>query len=525
MFMRQLILLIFILAGYPGKSLLSQQNMAKNPTDMPLRIEIPANSVNETYRIIPCGTNGLILFFRSQEVADAARTNWYFTCYDTNFQQIWVKCVPLFNDQDFRFHQITKDTAALLFVSTGKLKNTENKFEMLRIVPNNGTLILNTGILETGAVVDAFGIQKNRAWLGINTKDQAGKILNVELKQGVNKAFPLGNGSQISVLWMSPDTSSNSVSAIVNRTVTKKNVEYYFVRYDTNGLIKHEALIGTQNEERSLTQVKVASTSPTAELLLGTYGQGVTNSSSKNRQIGETTGFFSSQVKTGIQKSISFYNFLELKNAHSIVGEEDIINLKKKALKKKKTLSEYSLDFSVVLHDLIFLHDEYILTAELYSPQYHTESFTDFDFYGRPYTNSYSVFDGYRFFNTIVAGFDTEGKLLWDNNMEIRNLVSSDLSPNVVVYPNGNELVLCYISDGKIGSKIIQTSKVVEKLDFSPLDKLYPDDKIISETKGILNHWYANYFLSFGYQEIKNIALETNNKRLVFYFSKLRFDN
>ena len=53
---------------------------------------------------------------------------------------------------------------------------------------------------------------------------------------------------------------------------------------------------------------------------------------------------------------------------------------------------------------------------------------------------------------------------------------------------------------------------------------LNPDDKLLSETKGDLVQWYGNYFLSYGYQDIKNIVLETNNKRLVFYFSKLRFD-
>jgi hypothetical protein len=113
---------------------------------------------------------------------------------------------------------------------------------------------------------------------------------------------------------------------------------------------------------------------------------------------------------------------------------------------------------------------------------------------------------------------------LWDNNIEIRNLVSFELSPKVVSFSQGKSLVLCYESDGKIGSKIIEENNVVEKLDFSGLDLLNPDDKLLSETKGVLMHWYRNYFLVCGYQDIKNIALETNNKRLVFYFSKLQFE-
>ncbi len=516
-------ILLLILAGFPGISLMSQKPSGNSDPDKPLRVEIPSASVNETYRIIPCGVNGMIMFFRSQEVSGDARTKWYFTCYDTNLQQVWVRSVPLFSDLDYRFSLDVADTLALLFVHSGKAKNPENNYEILRIALHKGTLVLNTGTLDPGAVVDAFGVQKGLAWLGVNVKGQAGKIVNVGLKKGLSKAFSLGNGSQIALLWMRPDTAANSVSAVVSRQVTKKNAEYYLVRYDTNGVIKREVLIGLQSAERTLTQVKVAEGIDGKEMLLGSYAQGITNSAQKSLPVGESTGLFASPVSGGNQKQISFYNYLELTNATSIVGESDIMNLKKKALKKNKSLSEFSLDYPVLVHDIFVKNDQCILTAEFFSPQYHTENFTDFDFYGRPYTNSYSVFDGYRFYNGIVAGFDTDGKLLWDNYIEIRNLVSFELSPKVMAYPSGKDLVLCYVSDGKIGSKIIQEGNVVEKLDFSTIDLLNTDDKLLSESKGAIVQWYGKYFLSYGYQDIKNVALETNNKRLVFYFSKLRF--
>jgi hypothetical protein len=522
--MWRLTFLLFLLAGYPGIQVISLNSSRNNDPDNPLRIEIPARSVNETYRIIPCGTNGLIMFFRSLEVAGESRTKWYFTCYDTNLQQLWVKSVPLINEHDYRFYQAGRDTLALLFVHNGKSKGIENSYEILRIVEKTGTMILNAGKVDEGMTVDAFGLQNDRAWLGMNAKGQAGKIMNIRLKEGTGKAFSLGTGNQITLLWMQPDTVPYLTSAFVSRQVSKKSTEYYLVRYDTNGTIRRESLIGTQSGTRTLTHVKVAAGSPGEELLLGSYGQGETGSSQKNRLGGESTGFFASPVRNGAQKSISFYNFLELQHASSIVGENDIMNLKKKALKKNRSLAEYSLDFSVFMHEIGFINNQYLLTAEVFAPQYHTENFTDFDFYGRPYTNSYSVFDGYRFYNAIVAGFDPEGKLLWDNNIEIRNLVSPDLTPKVVTYADGKDLVLCYISDGKIGSKIIQEDSVVEKLDFSPMEMLYPNDKMLSETKGMLVQWYGNYFLSYGYQDIKNVALETNNKRLVFYFSKLRFE-
>jgi hypothetical protein len=522
--MMRIVLLVLILAGFPVIPLMSQKQAGENAPEKPLRIEIQARSVNETYRVILCGTNGLVMFFRSQEVADAARTKWYFTCYDTNFRQRWTKDVALFNDQDVMLQQTGTDTLALFFGRTAKSKNPDNLFEILRIIPAKGTLILNDGKLDNGALVDFFGFNGDRAWLGANIKGEAGKIVAIGLNKGRQNSFSLGNGSQISVLWLRPDHRSATVSAIVKRQVSKKSAEYYMVRYDTLGVIKREILIDVQSGERALSQFRVTETANGAELLLGSYSQGGTGSGQKNRPADNSTGFFSCLLENGAKKSLNFFNYLEFKNAASLVGENDIMNLQKKALKKNKTIGEYSLDYSVLLHPLLSSNDEHILSAEVFAPQYHTENFTDFDFYGRPYTNSYSVFDGYRFYHAVVAGFDAEGKMKWDNNVEIRNLVSFDLSPKTVIFPSESNMVLCYESDGKVGSQIISGNMVVEKLDFAVMEMLNPNDKLLSESKGIMESWYGNYFLAHGYQDIKNVALESNNKRLVFYFSKLRFE-
>ena len=515
------ILLVTSLSLVEGRS----QNIDVTDTpDKPLRIEIPARSSSETYRVIPCGTAGLVLFFRSQEVVDALHVNWYFSFYDTNMQQVWVKSIPLLNEQDMIFSQTGTDTLALFFVTSGKLRSADHEFELLRIVIHKGTFILNKGILPANSEVISFGIRQDRAWLGINIKGKAGTIRNIRLKQGSEKSFPLGQGNLISVHWMKPDSTSEAVTAVVGRQISKKDYEYYLVRYDTSGNIKAEILIGALTGGRELKQMDVISPQAGDFLLLGIYGDGTGTSTSKSRSAEESTGFFACSIKNGVQKSIQFYNYLELLHAGSLLGERDIMNLKKKALKKNKSLGDYSLDIPVLLQGMSRFKDQYVIAAEIFAPQYHSENYTDFDYYGRPYTNSYSVFGGYRFANAIVAGFNIDGKLIWNNTMEIRNIVSHELSSKVVVFQSGDDHVLCYISDGMIGSKIITENKVVEKLDFATIDMMYPGDKLISESRGRLVPWYANYFLSYGYHEIKNISLESNNKRLVFYFSKLRFE-
>ena len=194
-------------------------------------------------------------------------------------------------------------------------------------------------------------------------------------------------------------------------------------------------------------------------------------------------------------------------------------------MKKNRSQEEYSLDIQVLLHPVVRNGNQFVLLAESFYPQYHTENYTDYDFYGRPYTNSYSIFDGYRFTSGIIAGFDRQGDLLWDNAMEIRNLLSFELTPKMNVFISDNEQIICYLSDGKIGSKIFNGNTTLGKTEYSPVQLKTDNDRLLSETKSRMIFWYDRYFLCYGFQEIKNLSREGENKRLVYYFTKIRIEN
>ena len=493
--------------------------------DQPLRIEIPAKSVNETYRIIPCDSTGFLLFFKSLETVDESRSKWYFSLYDKNLQLVWAKALPILSNLDFRFSDSGNDTLTLLFANAIKAKTADQNFQVLRVLAGPGKMILNAGILPVNSEIIRFGMKRQRAWIGLNIKNEVGQLMVINMATGGKKIFQLGQGSYITLRWMSVDSSGNSVKAIVSRQVSKKVWEHYVVTYDTTGTLKNEMVMNPGAASLDFTNFQVICENGSTDLVLGSYGPVSGNSSGqKMKTLEESAGLYSTCIQNGKQKPVEFTNFLELKSVNVLMDEKDVLNLKKKALKKNKNLGEYSLDYTLLLHNIIRHNNSYLLVAEVYYPQYHTENFTDFDYYGRPYINSYSVFDGYRFTNAIISSYSPDGKFLWDNVLEIRNLVSYELSPKVIVYPDGENLVLSYLSDGKIGAKIIRDLSVVEKLDFAPVDLLFPEDKLVEESRSQMAHWYKNYFLCYGYQEIKNIALPNNNKRLVFYINKIRYE-
>ena len=43
---------------------------------------------------------------------------------------------------------------------------------------------------------------------------------------------------------------------------------------------------------------------------------------------------------------------------------------------------------------------------EAFYPEFRTVSDISYDYWGRPVTQTYTVFDGYRFFNSILAAFN-----------------------------------------------------------------------------------------------------------------------
>jgi hypothetical protein len=506
----------------------STSGQAKSPSnndDKPLRVEIKVKSDNETYRVIPCGTSGALMFFKSLEAVENTRTKWYFSLYDKNLQQVWVKSLPVLNELEYKIFSLNHDTLALLFQLPGKGKGTEYNFLIARLMLSRGGFILNTGRFPDNSSTDQFEITGQKAFIALNVKDESSRIMVADLVSGVAKTFALSGNTASSVASFFVDSLNLQVMAAIKKQSLKNKNDCYLVKFDISGNLLSETLISTITDDRYLQEVSFIPVKQDEIVLFGSYGTSSgKHESNPNKVQGEATGYFYSRVENNQQKTIEFFNFLELKNARSLLDEKEIATLRKKALKKNREISDFSIDFKLLLHPIIRDKDKFIVSSEVYHPQYHSENFTDFDFYGQPFTNSYTVFDGYRFTNAILAEFDKDGNLLWDNNMEIRNLITFDLSPKVNTYFSEGNLVLTYLSDGKIASKIIHGDNVVEKLDYSSFDLAYPDDKLISETKGRMDYWYGNYFLCYGYEDIKNVALDGNNKRLVYYFSKMKFE-
>jgi hypothetical protein len=202
---------------------------------------------------------------------------------------------------------------------------------------------------------------------------------------------------------------------------------------------------------------------------------------------------------------------------------DEYLEAKRKADKSNDTTGKYSVSYSILLHDVIERDSLFYFVGDAYYEDYHMVTNTYYDYYGRAVPVSYSVFDGYRYFNTFISCYDIDGDKLWDNGMEIFNILTFDLKPRGNIYFTGDETILAYNHNGKISAKIIRGPEVVEGVESYPIETTFANDKIQEDSKSNMVHWYDNYFIAYGFQTIRNNSLIKNNKRTVFYINKVAF--
>ena len=437
---------------------------------------------------------------------------------------MWVKSIPLRTGLEVRDYYLEKDTLTVLFLGTEKTKGISRSDMIVRLDCKSGKFTGSRHTLQENVTPVKFLVFQDHAYLGYNLKNEPAYIRSVDLKTGKVADYPLtSSGTTSNLTGFILDTLSSTFYATIRKPASKNHVVCDLLKMNLTGTVLSETEISTVSPVWEINNPQLILVTPDELLVIATYS--VSGRSNKNGSLTGSSGFFTCRFRNGIQTDIRFKNFLELSNAQNIVGEKDLAAIKKKALKKSRPVNDYVQEVNLLVHPVIVNNDQIIFVGESYVPEYHPENFTEFDFYGRPYINTYNVFDGYRYTSSMIAGFDKTGNLKWDNSMEIRNLISTDLNPKVNVFCSSSDtMVLCYSSEARIASKIIRRNEVVEKLDFSAMEMMNPEDKMISDSKNYMVPWYDRFFLCYGYQEIKNINSSENKKRLVYYFTKVRFD-
>jgi hypothetical protein len=147
-----------------------------------------------------------------------------------------------------------------------------------------------------------------------------------------------------------------------------------------------------------------------------------------------------------------------------------------------------------------------------------------YDNWGRPVTHTYTVFEGYKFFNSLLIGFNLNGELLWDNSLEINIAPTNHLDKKTAYFFDGEPAILYYNDGSKISYRICLENAELEPFTKLSLETSELGDKITAVGQNRLIHWYDYNFLAYGYHTIRNNLLTAKNERTVFYINKISLE-
>lgn len=517
----------------------------------PLRVEIEAKSDFDAHILLPVGQKGILLLYQSNESADYLTKKWYISFYDVNFKETWNKYFAVQKDLSLGFAD-QANNKVYFYLEDGNKQSAKGNYQIVTIDVVTAEISSFIGSIPVNCAISGFKVLNNKAMLtGHTLPDFAQNFLQscitaavipwifnanmlkyhpfiyyVDLETKTEKMIPDPYKGQAYIENLEKDTISGNFILSIKNFIPRAENTMALEEYDALGNKTGKLMLGTQTNKRKLNTAKIASVKDDEKVIIGTYNNFIYGKQANPAFVGFSEGsnglYFCKINKQGEQGKMNFYNFSEFKDFYSIIANRSAAKIMIKARKKALKGKEIAFDYKLLVHDIIVKDSAYIMIAEAYYPEYRSVTYTSYDSYGRPFTTTYTVFEGYRYTNTLIAAFNDKGELLWNNSFEIWNILSFNLNEKVKVLLDGDDIVMVYNDGENIASKIIRGKQVVEGKQYTKIETGIANDKLIGDYNSGMEYWYDNYFISYGYQKIKNTQ-QNKAKRTVFYFTKIAF--
>jgi len=508
--MKHLLVIILMLIFLPGKSLFAQYNR-------PLRIEMEVKSGEEPFRIIPCGENGLILFAQTNRSENKDNVLWAFNFYDKNLKSLGQVLYPVPRTYDFMDYEIESNSLFMIFNSSRSSKGDECM--LLFIDPVKFILASIPFKVPEKSIISSFKITGNNAFVTLISKSNKFYVVRVNMNDGTNSVIVEEKADNPSLLSILLEPSKNMLSLFVQKEEKRSTFSFSTYSYDFSG-----ARMGQRNysgfmKNNFLVAAEVFRNRQGELLALGSYNDEPDHRFGDYFSNGtETSGFFSGLLSSEDAK-INYKSFSEITNYHGYFNDRNsILN---RSTKSKK-LNE--INYTSVAQNIHVIDNSYYFLLETYVPEYHRNYRQIYNFYSNiPSAYSdYPMLDGYRFISAMTVSFNDKGTIDWSSAMEIRDVFSKYIYPRMNLVMDGENAVLSYSTKGKIYSKVVNGPDAKTGYDQMSILPDKARDEIMDDYNNSLGYWYGNYFIAFGYQQIRNNFI-SENKRTVFYLNKLAF--
>ncbi|MFH1119541.1 MAG: hypothetical protein V1775_06925 [Bacteroidota bacterium] len=493
-------------------------------SNRPVRLEIPVKDDTEIYKVVPCAENGVMIIYLSSETDAKDRMIWITAFLDRNLKELWRKSVAI--PRGFVLSDALFANDHMIGFWYSPKGSAPDNFRLFDVKVKDSAVREAVITVPVKSDIPHFGICNSYALAGLNTKDEKAVFIHYNLTTGVLTNLDQLVEGNVVIESMNIDNESGTVSMVMRTIGSARKRAYFLVKADRNGRKISELALTKFDDNNMVNTAFAYKVDNTTDLVIGSFGKSSrTRIIDGNESIGvSSTGFFSILIQDNREINTTFYEFSALQNFYRYLRKPSDLSVRKATNRVERGGKEISIDHDLLAHDVFKWKDNYVFIAEAYYPEYRTVTTMVYDYYGRPYPSTYSVFEGFRYLTTFIAGFDSTGIMKWNNDLELRNMVSQNLKQRVISWEDPDGLVLSYTDDARIASKMLNeggnTSTNILFTDIAPLSAR---DKIFKDSNSSILAWYGDFFLVYGYQNIRNNYQNDRNNKNVFYLNKLAF--
>ncbi len=488
----------------------------------PFRLELEAPESVFPYEIISLGKKGLIVYYES-EIISRNTAKWSFVHFDVFFKRSWKK--DFYLQRDLEPVRVYNDSMniGVLFNYQGKKKVTfPNQLVKLNILDTSS--FAHTIEIPENTFPNHLIVGKKYSYFSLLYKDREILYQLNHDSKGIKNITPTDiKELRIPFLQKNPLYRDGALFGILS-TVSKKNNQLEIRHIDTSGIVYRNLNI-PEDSRYFINSANIIETGNDSILIVGNY----INTSDKSGIISSpevlNTGVYTIAIHQNNISNTTFYNFSRFENIYKYLTDKDMQRIRKRIGNDiDDSQPNYSLNLKLISQPPKYFDTVVVFVNEAYYPEYRTEENLSYDYYGRPFPSNRTVFDGYRYTNGIVCAFNKNGALLWDNNFALNNILSYQLMPRITFFLDSTDLLMAYNYNGEIVSMIVEGNNVIQNMEYSKVENISSTDFVLENQKSDIIHWYDNYFLSFGYQTIRNPQKRGRSRAHIFYIIKMVYD-
>ena len=474
----------------------------------PQRFEKEIKIDDEYPTIFSLEEKGIMFFRESAENGARGMRKWEFTAIDSTLKSRWTKQYDIDYDQVMLGYAHSGGQASFLFRQG--LSDKDDYF-IINIDISSGDTVHHIVKKLIPMELTHFEVVGNTALIGgiINNRPT---LVHYDFRTGKSKVIPGIYRGESKILELKINQENKTFNVLITEKTLDRLLTITLMSFDENGVLLQNTKLDAEGDKSLI----FAASTPFKEdeiMVTGTYS---------HKRSSYSRGVFIARIDPLGNQEIDYYTYADLENFFKYMPAKREARVKKRIERKRIQGKKIKLTYRLLVRDVIEKEGNYVMVGEAFYPRYNSGSF-----YNPFGLSSESEFVGYKFTHAIVIGFNSEGEILWDNSFEINDVETYSLDDEVVNigFENG-KVILLYLYDGEIRSKIIDGDEVVDGKITEDI-KLKNENEILKTTRdeyGGLEKWYDSYFYAYGIQKIKNKGGEPSAlEKEVFFINKIGF--